>query len=260
MITTFQNAVKNSGKLSLAMTVVFSTGILISTYFLFTLPHDLTMKGGLSTLALTWPVLINLFVIIGLTFIAGIATVQITIQSRKETVVYLEKKNDGRESKAQEQESLSADSKNVAELKEALDQEENEVLQKGLNIICQQLQAGQGALYQTRIRNGKGILELTNGFALPMGESSTLHYEVGEGLIGQAAASGTSLYLDEVPEGYITIVSGLGTASPRFLMVVPIKKDQQIKGVLEIATFSVLTDRQRKQVEDSVRVLAEKIN
>src|SRR5258708_7740951 len=228
MIMTFQNALKNSGKLSLAMTVVFIVGILTSTYFLFTLPHDLTMKGGLQTLALTWPVLIKLFVTIGSTFIAGIITIQITLQSRKETVVYIEKKNDHHESAASQDESLRSNSKDMAAFGEILDTGGNEFLQKGLNLLCQQLQAGQGALYQSKTKNGKRMMELTTGFSLPMGESSVIQYKMGEGLIGQAAASGNALYLDEVREGYITIVSGLGTASPRYMLIVPVTKGEKV--------------------------------
>ncbi len=262
MITQFSNALKDSGKLSLTATVIFFGGMLISTYLLFTLPHNLTMEGGLPTLAMAWPVLINLFIAIGLTFITGIATIHITLQARKEIVVYLEKKNEDATLAAQREEETTGELKDIAAFKATLQQakEEKEILQLGLNTLCQQLQAGQGAIYQSRTREGKTMLELAFGFALPIGENSTLHFEQGEGLIGQAAASGTTLYLDEVPEGYISIVSGLGTASPRYLMIIPIRKGQEIKGVVEIATFSPLQESQRKQVEDRVHILAENIN
>ena len=61
-------------------------------------------------------------------------------------------------------------------------------------------------------------VELKAGYALSIGESTVIKYEFGEGLIGQSAASGNTLYVDDVPEGYIKIVSGLGSASPKYLL------------------------------------------
>ena len=64
------------------------------------------------------------------------------------------------------------------------------------------------------------------GYALSIGESTVIKYEIGEGLIGQSAASGNTLYVDDVPDGYIKIVSGLGSASPQHLLIVPVKKNK----------------------------------
>jgi methyl-accepting chemotaxis protein len=261
MITKFLNALKQSGKLSLLFALIFIVGILISAYHLFTLPHNLILKGGLPTLELAWPLLIRLFIVIGLTFIAGIAAVNIALQSRQSIVVYVDRKKEDSTSAAQREEG-SGGLSDLTSFRATLQQAkgETEVLQEGLNALCQQLQAGQGAIYRLANRDGKRIVELTHGFALPVGESSNLHYEWGEGMIGQAAATGKSVYVDEVPEGYITIVSGLGTASPRYLMIVPFKKGEDVKGVLELATFAPIPDGHRARVEELVQVLGERIN
>jgi methyl-accepting chemotaxis protein len=59
-----------------------------------------------------------------------------------------------------------------------------------LQAICKQLEAGQGALYRIIEEGGKRTVELKLGYALSIGESTIIKYEVGEGLIGQSAASG----------------------------------------------------------------------
>jgi hypothetical protein len=107
---------------------------------------------------------------------------------------------------------------------------------------------------------GKRILEVKYGFALTLAESQSIKFEFGEGLIGQAALSGQNLYLDEIPEGYIKIVSGLGTSSPRYLLIVPLKKENEVKGVIEIATFAPLKENTRKQVDEMAQILAGKIS
>ncbi len=79
-------------------------------------------------------------------------------------------------------------------------------------------------------------------------------------MIGQSAANGSTLYVDDVPEGYIKIVSGLGSASPKYLLIVPIGKDGQVFGVIEIASFTEITEDQRKFVEEAAQLIAEKIS
>jgi methyl-accepting chemotaxis protein len=101
-------------------------------------------------------------------------------------------------------------------------------------------------------------VELKSAFALPIGEHE-IKYEFGEGLIGQVAASGKSIYLDEVPEGYKSIMSGLGMAVPKYLFITPIKKDNAVKAILEIATFSPIEDAGRITVDEMAKLLTEKI-
>ncbi len=262
MTSNILTALKSSGRLSMVAIIGFFISMLVSIYLLSTLPYALVMKGGLSTLDLAWPVLIRLFISVGLTFILGVIGFNVVLQSRREVIVYLDRKRTDASATAGTEEGTSQHgnldiASFQADLKGARTQEE--ILQAGLNNICQQVQAGQGALYLARNDDGKKVVELAYGFAIAVGESTAPHFEFGEGLIGQAAAGGKSLYLDEVPEGYITILSGLGTSSPRFLFVSPMKKGEDVWGIVEIATFSALTEAQRKRIEEMTQMLAEKI-
>jgi methyl-accepting chemotaxis protein len=133
-----------------------------------------------------------------------------------------------------------------------------EVIVNGLKAICRQLEAGQGAFYAPREEDGARWLELAGGYALSIGESNTIKFDLGEGLIGQSAAEGRSLYIDDVPEGYMKIASGLGMASPRYLFITPVKKDEVVTGVLEVSTFKAMTEQQKKFVEEAARLLGSK--
>ncbi len=62
-------------------------------------------------------------------------------------------------------------------------------------------------------------------------------FRVGEGLVGQCAASGERILITELPPGYVTISSGLGQAPPLALIVLPIAFEDQILGVLELASL-----------------------
>lgn len=62
-------------------------------------------------------------------------------------------------------------------------------------------------------------------------------FALGEGIPGQVAKDKKILCLDEVPEGYIRIVSGLGSSSPHYLIVAPITHESKTIAVLEMAMF-----------------------
>lgn len=82
----------------------------------------------------------------------------------------------------------------------------------------------------------KIILSATYAFYIP--EEKVFEFQIGEGLIGQVAKAGTYLYLDDLPEGYITVKSGLGSATPNHLLIVPWKnQDGDTMAVLELASF-----------------------
>jgi methyl-accepting chemotaxis protein len=131
--------------------------------------------------------------------------------------------------------------------------------QQGLNVLCDQLNAGQGALYYLSTKGDKKNLDFKSGFALILTDGEKVpSFELGEGLIGQVAASGKSLYLDELPEGYAALIeSGLGAALPKFLFVFPLKKENETTGVVEIALFAAVSEAERQQAAEAGSILAE---
>jgi signal transduction histidine kinase/DNA-binding response OmpR family regulator/HAMP domain-containing protein len=61
--------------------------------------------------------------------------------------------------------------------------------------------------------------------------------ELGEGLVGQCAVDKEKILLSNVPLDYIRIFSGLGTAPPQNILVLPVIFEGQVKGILELASF-----------------------
>ncbi len=84
--------------------------------------------------------------------------------------------------------------------------------------------------------NDKLVLSATYAYYIP--EEKIFEFQIGEGLIGQVAKAGDHLYLDELPEGYITVKSGLGSATPNHLLILPWKNAEgNTFAILEMASF-----------------------
>ncbi|UII27973.1 GAF domain-containing protein [Fulvivirga maritima] len=66
--------------------------------------------------------------------------------------------------------------------------------------------------------------------------------EIGQGLVGQAAVEKKFIHLKEVPSDYVNITSGLGMATPNSLLLVPLQSNDELVGVLEMASFRPFQD------------------
>jgi CheY-like chemotaxis protein/CHASE3 domain sensor protein len=65
----------------------------------------------------------------------------------------------------------------------------------------------------------------------------------GEGVVGKAAEQDQIITLDDVPQDYFKVTSGLGDGSPRSVIVVPTSNDDQVNGVIELGFLRELTQR-----------------
>ena len=240
--------------LNLILTILFMVGVGVSLYFIYSLPVSLRLANGYQ------PEFLKVYFILGITFVLGLLSLVSALRYKKEIIVFRDKLIDKDEMKREAAEQAGRTTISLDTIKTCLSETDiKSALTSALQTICKQLEAGQGAFYRTSQEDGKRMVELYTGYALNMGESTVLKYEFGEGLIGQVASSGMTLYVDEVPPGYITILSGLGNSSPRYLLIVPVKTKEKLFGVLEIATFQRATEDQRKFVEESAQLMTEKV-
>jgi len=81
------------------------------------------------------------------------------------------------------------------------------------------------------------------------GESSGDTLAFGEGLIGQCAAQARMILIHESPAGEAQIRSGLLSAVPRNIIVLPVLFESQVKAVIELASLAEFTASQRSFLE-----------
>jgi len=245
---------RDSGKINILLTLLFVIGVAVSAYFLFRLPSNLMIPYGYEAEFNT------VYGVVGITLLIGVVTLTQALRYKKELIVYRDRVTEM--SQADQDAANSASTISVENIKTALRtaKSEKEILHLGLQSICKQLDAGQGAAYKVLQESDTRFVELESGYAFSINESTTTRYNFGEGLIGQAASNGQLLYLDEVPEGYIKIISGLGSASPRYLLIAPVKNQEAVIGILEIASFSPYNADQRKFVEQGAQLIADKLS
>ena len=108
-----------------------------------------------------------------------------------------------------------------------------------LENLLDYLNANQGGLFiLSDDKQDEPLLELVSAHAFNRKKFKKKTILIGEGLVGNCAVEKKTVYLKEIPENYVEITSGLGNASPRSLLIIPLKLEDKIFGVLEIASFN----------------------
>lgn len=88
------------------------------------------------------------------------------------------------------------------------------------------------------------VLDLVSAFAYNRKKYLQKSLALGEGLVGTCAKEKQPINLTEIPEGYISITSGLGDTKPNNLLLVPVMHENLLIGVLEIASLRNFRDHE----------------
>jgi HAMP domain-containing protein/signal transduction histidine kinase/DNA-binding response OmpR family regulator len=106
-----------------------------------------------------------------------------------------------------------------------------------LSELCPVVSAHFAEFYVLDAEGEESTLTLLASYASEGRETLGKKIGMGEGLVGQCAAEKQQIIMDDLPPDYIRISSGLGGASPRSVLVLPLIFEGQVKGVLELASF-----------------------
>lgn len=249
--------------------VLFVCGIFLSAFLMYKLPDELLKNSvaiGETEIVQIKPVLYNINIIVSITLLSGLLSTIFLLLFKGDNshgqITYIEtsdktKKTDANPLKKNEEcinynngelENMNSIIENSASVEEAGT--------KILSTLSKRFEASQAALYKSITTENKRYLRLFASYAFIIPESETLCFEYGEGLVGQAAKEGRSINIRSVPEGYIRVFSGLGNSTPNNLLLVPLKYNDTVLGVGEIASFKGFAEKDKKLVEDIFATLA----
>ncbi len=253
-------------KLSILLVLVYIICVIFSVYTLFTLQNDLVYDAqalAVSEISTAKPVFIKLYLIIGVTLIGGLGILLYLFSNKGMEIIYIEKKEEEKSiddnEKVEDTENKHFDISSVKGVVTSKTKSEEKILTDGLTEVCKSLEAGIGAFYMVKKDGNKKVLQMNSTYAMSLGESQRPTFEFGEGLVGQVAAENRPLVIDDVPEGYIKIVSGLGGSSPSHLLITPVKYGKDLCGVVEIASFTTLDEGHIKAVDNAFKVITERL-
>jgi signal transduction histidine kinase/CheY-like chemotaxis protein len=116
-----------------------------------------------------------------------------------------------------------------------------------LHFFAQYLGAVVAAVY-VRQEHGGLVRVASYGFSREQEQHEQSIYS-GEGVVGKAAEQDQIITLNNVPQDYFKVTSGLGEGSPRSVVVVPTSNDDHVNSVIELGFLRELTPRDLEFLE-----------
>jgi len=253
-----------SNKINKLIIILFVLGFLISLFLLYKLPESveqISLSISPDAIKEASPVFIRASIVTIVTMVLGLISIILSQKStvKKEVVekvVYINESDNKETGENGDAEKIN-EKKIIDSISEAIRQKKTaqSKFNTVLSTLCNKLEASQGLMYQTKKDGKMKKLELICSFAFSLPETETLSYEFGEGLAGQAAKEKKSMKIDEIPEGYMTIISGLGSGSPNHLIIKPIVIGGDVEALVEIASFKAFGEKEEDLIDNAVKLL-----
>jgi len=115
--------------------------------------------------------------------------------------------------------------------------------------LVRYLSANQGGVFLVMEEAEERYFELMACYAYERRrlESRTVKWQ--EGLVGRCGVEMLPIYMTDIPQQYTNITSGLGEETPTSLFLCPIVMNEELLGVIEIASFKELQEYERTFIE-----------
>ncbi|MBN2266877.1 MAG: GAF domain-containing protein, partial [Candidatus Babeliaceae bacterium] len=98
--------------------------------------------------------------------------------------------------------------------------------------LVKYMEANQGGIFLINDTDDtKPFAELVSCYAFNRKKHLEKRVEIGEGLVGRCILEKATIYLSDIPDGYIKITSGMGESNPRNLVLVPLMMNDEVFGV-----------------------------
>lgn len=117
--------------------------------------------------------------------------------------------------------------------------------------------SNQGGIYLINDNDEKKkTIELVGSYAFEGEKFDKKVLEFGEGLISVCIMEAKTSHLTDLPKNYLSVSSGLGNNPPTSLVIAPLKRNEEVIGAVELASFANYEDYQIKFIEDVAESIA----
>jgi signal transduction histidine kinase/HAMP domain-containing protein/ActR/RegA family two-component response regulator len=118
-----------------------------------------------------------------------------------------------------------------------------------------------GAFYLARWEQGVKVLDLTASYGADLDDAGTApRFRLGQSLVGQAAMERKPILVQRAPADYIQISSGLGSAAPSSIAVLPVLFENEVMAVIELASFGSFDEGHRALLEQLMEMIGVTVN
>lgn len=128
-----------------------------------------------------------------------------------------------------------------------------DVAEKTLGIIAHSVNAQAGLVYE--FSKDENQLKYLSGYALPSNYNKN-NIALGEGIAGQAAKEKKQIALNNVPHTYLKINSLLGETDTVCITAIPLVFNDELKGLIELASLSPLSKTKMQFLNNVSEILA----
>lgn len=126
-----------------------------------------------------------------------------------------------------------------------------------ITYICRYLNMQIGRFY---VKTDSNTFKVFGSYSYNSSEGSPDEFNIGEGLVGQATLEDKIVLVQDVPADYMKIISGLGEAVPKNILIAPCMYHEEIECIIELGSFNQFTDVQLKFIEQVSENIATSIN
>ncbi len=126
----------------------------------------------------------------------------------------------------------------------AADKDITAIAQRTMSVLANEMEVSQGVCFISDKDDNKQILRFLCGYAYEKNPDEVPVIDFGEGFPGQVAGDGKPMIISEVPEGLLSIVSGLGKSSPASIIIFPVIAGKEVIAVFELASFHRFTEKE----------------
>lgn len=134
---------------------------------------------------------------------------------------------------------------------------------KIIQFVVKYTKSNQGGLFildDSSENESEHALELVAAYAFERKKFIQKRVGTGQGLVGQSFLEAQRIYLLEVPQDYVNITSGLGGTAPNALLLMPMKVNDKVFGVIELASFHKYEEYEIELVEKLAESIASTIS